>query len=112
MIFIDKKKVVDRFGQRSIIENYRATKKARNMNSIIIKNFDDDLIIRLQKRAEYSGRSLEAEAKEILRVVLTESEENSLHLADKIKERFSHFGDIEIPIISRDPLREIPNFED
>ena len=33
------------------------------MNSIIIENFDDDLIIRLQKRAEDSGRSLEAEAK-------------------------------------------------
>ena len=82
------------------------------MNSIIIENFDYDLIVRLKKRAEYSGRSLEAEAKEILRVVLTESEENSLHLADKIKERFSHFGDIEIPIISRDPLRGIPNFED
>ena len=64
------------------------------MNSIIIENFDYDLIVRLKKRAEYSGRSLEAEAKEILRVVLTESEENSLHLADKIKERFSHFGDI------------------
>ena len=47
MIFIDKKKVVDRFGQRSIIENYRATKKAGNMNSIIIESFDDDLIIRL-----------------------------------------------------------------
>lgn len=39
------------------------------MNSIIIENFDYDLIVRLKKRAEYSGRSLEAEAKEILRVV-------------------------------------------
>ncbi|MEB3343586.1 plasmid stability protein [Okeania sp.] len=82
------------------------------MNSIIIDNFDDDLIVRLQKRAEHSGRSLEAEAKEILRAVLTKNEENSLNLAAKIEQRFSHFGDFEIPIISRDSLREIPNFED
>ena len=80
------------------------------MNSIIIDNFDDNLIIRLKKRAEYSGRSLEAEAKEILRVVLTENEENSLNLAAKIEQRFSHFGDFEIPTISRYPIREITNF--
>ncbi len=82
------------------------------MSSITIDNFDDDLIVGLQKRAEYSGRSLEAEAKEILRAVLIENEEYSLNLAAKIKQRFSHFGDFEIPIISRDPLRELPNFED
>ncbi len=82
------------------------------MSSIIIENFDDDLIVKLQKRAEYSGRSLEAEAKEILRAVLIENEENSLNLAAKIKERFCDFGDFEIPIISRYPLREHPNFED
>ncbi|NES04104.1 MAG: plasmid stability protein [Okeania sp. SIO2F4] len=82
------------------------------MSSIIIDNFDDDLIVRLQKRAEYSGRSLEAEAKEIIRAVLIENEEYSLNLVAKIKQRFSHFGDFEIPIRSRDPLRELPNFED
>ncbi len=82
------------------------------INSIIIDNFDDDLIVRLQKQAEYTGRSLEAEAKEILRAVLTENVEYSLNIAQKIKQRFYHFGDIEIPIISRDPLGEIPNFED
>ncbi|MGD1703371.1 FitA-like ribbon-helix-helix domain-containing protein [Dapis sp. BLCC M229] len=73
------------------------------MSSIIIDNLDDDLIFRLQKRAEYSGRSLEAEAKEILRAVLIEKEELSLNLAAKIEQRFSHFGDFEITIISREP---------
>ncbi|MFB2833562.1 FitA-like ribbon-helix-helix domain-containing protein [Floridanema evergladense] len=37
------------------------------MSNITIQNFDDDLKNRLQKRAEYYGRSLEEEAKEILR---------------------------------------------
>ena len=54
------------------------------MSSILIENLDDDLIIRLQKRAENNGRSLEAEAKEILRAVLIENEEYSLNLAAKI----------------------------
>lgn len=86
--------------------------KANNMNSITIENFDDELRAKLQKRAEYSGRSLEEEAKEILRAVLIENEEHSLNLAAKIERRFSNFGDFQIPIISRDPLRELPNFED
>ena len=43
------------------------------MNNIIIQNLDDDLKNRLQKRAEYYGRSLKEEAKEILRAVLTEN---------------------------------------
>ncbi|GGA46602.1 plasmid stability protein [Okeania sp. KiyG1] len=82
------------------------------MSSIKIENFDDDLIVRLQKRAESSGRSLEAEAKEILRAVLTENETYPLNIAAKIKQRFSNFGDFEIPTIVRDTLRKPPNFED
>lgn len=81
------------------------------MSSITIKNFDDDLIFRLQKRAESSVRSLEAEAKEILRAVLTENKAYFLNVAAKIKQRFSDFGDFEIPTISRDPLLKLPNFD-
>ena len=82
------------------------------MNSITIQNFDDDLKNRLQKRADSSGRSLEEEAKEILRAVLTEKEHNPLNLALAIERRFAHFGDFKLPIIPREPLREPPNFEE
>lgn len=88
------------------------------MNNITIQNIDDKLKNRLQQRAEYYGRSLEEEAKEILQAVLTENSletENSiepLNLARAIEQRFAHFGDFEIPTIARDPLREPPNFED
>ncbi len=82
------------------------------MSNITIQNFDDDLKTRLQKRAEYYGRSLEEEAKEILRTVLTENHLSPLNLALAIKRRFAHFGDFEIPTIVREPLREPPSFED
>ena len=82
------------------------------MNSITIKNFDDDLKNRLQKRAEYSGRSLEEEAKAILCAVLTEKASKPLNLALAIERRFADFGDFELPTITREPLREPPNFED
>lgn len=82
------------------------------MTNITIQNFDDDLKNRLQKRAEYYGRSLEEEAKEILRAVLTENVEKPLNLALAIERRFADFGNFELPTISREPLREPPNFED
>ncbi|MDL5051855.1 plasmid stability protein [Oscillatoria amoena NRMC-F 0135] len=62
------------------------------MNNITIQNFDDDLKNRLQKRAEYYGRSLEEEAKEILRTVLTENTLEPLNLALAIERRFCPFG--------------------
>lgn len=82
------------------------------MNNITIQNFDDELKNRLQKRAEHFGRSLEEEAKEILRAVLTGTTLNPLNLALAIEQRFAHFGDFELPTITREPLREPPNFKD
>ncbi|MEY3064241.1 MAG: hypothetical protein RLZZ532_1033 [Cyanobacteriota bacterium] len=82
------------------------------MTNITIQNVDDDLKNRLQKRAEYYGRSLEEEAKEILRAVLTENRLEPLNLVLAIERRFAHFGDFELPMITREPLREPPNFED
>jgi len=82
------------------------------MSNITIQNFDDDLKNRLQKRAKYYGRSLEEEAKEILRSVLTENPPEALNLALAISRRFAHFGDFELPTIARDPLGEPPTFED
>lgn len=81
------------------------------MSNITIQNFDDDLKNRLQKRADYYGRSLEEEAKEILRAVLKETPVEPLNLAETIHQRFADIGDFEIPAIPREPLREPPNFE-
>lgn len=82
------------------------------MSNITIQNFDDNLKNLLQKRANYYGRSLEEEAKEILRTVLKETPVKSLNLAESIHQKFADLGDFEIPTVPREPLREPPNFEE
>jgi len=83
------------------------------MTSITISNLDDNLLSRLQKRAEDRGLSLEEEVKEILRAAgLTENNSQPLNLAEAIERRFAHFGDFEIPTIVRELMREHPNFDD
>lgn len=82
------------------------------MTNITIYNLDDDLKSRLQQRAEYHGRSLEEEAKEILCAVLIRNTEEPLNLALAIERRFANLGDFELPTIPREPLREPPDFQD
>ncbi|HLO87278.1 MAG TPA: plasmid stability protein [Nostocaceae cyanobacterium] len=81
------------------------------MADITISNLDDNIKLRLQKRAEKHGRFLEEEAKEILRIFLTENYDDSLNLANLIERRFAKFGDFELPEIHREPIRNISLFE-
>jgi plasmid stability protein len=73
-------------------------------------NLDDNLKIKLQQQAENNGHTLEEEITEIIRHFLTENQEKSLNLADRIKQRFAHLQDVEIPEITRDEMRTPPNF--
>ncbi|BBD66568.1 hypothetical protein NIES4072_61620 [Nostoc commune NIES-4072] len=82
------------------------------MNKITISNLDDDIKYRLQERAEKSGRSLEEEAKEILRMALIENHEQPLNLANMIEQRFANLGDFELPEIPREPIRTVSTFEE
>ena len=51
-----------------------------------VRNIDDDLIVRLKRRALRHGRSAEAEHREILRQVLTDEPEVSFdNLAAKLR---------------------------
>ncbi|MHC5729819.1 MAG: FitA-like ribbon-helix-helix domain-containing protein, partial [Nostoc sp.] len=67
------------------------------MNNITISNLDDDIKSRLKKRAEKHGRSLEEEAREILRMALIENHEQPLNLANMIEQRFANLGEFELP---------------
>ncbi|WP_442949039.1 FitA-like ribbon-helix-helix domain-containing protein [Nostoc sp.] len=73
------------------------------MNNITISNLDDDIKSRLKKRAEKHGRSLEEEAREILRMALIENHEQPLNLANMIEQRFANLGEFELPEIPREP---------
>ncbi|MBN3878945.1 MULTISPECIES: FitA-like ribbon-helix-helix domain-containing protein [unclassified Nostoc] len=82
------------------------------MNNITISNLDDDIKYRLQKRAEKHGRSLEEEAKEILRMALIENHEQPLNLANMIEQRFANLGEFELAEIPREPIRTVSTFEE
>lgn len=82
------------------------------MNPLILDNLDENLHAILERQAKKNGRSLEEEAKEILRTVLIENPKSETNLALAIKKRFAELGDFDIPTITRDSIRETPNFED
>jgi antitoxin FitA len=72
------------------------------MASITIRNLDESLKARLRVRAARHGRSMEDEAREIMRQVLAEGDTARRDLASSIRRRFSKLGGVEFEL----PVRE------
>ena len=81
------------------------------MASITVRNIDDDLKRRLRVRAAVNGRSMEAEAREILKAALPVEAAPTKNLGTAIRERFAPYGGVELDIPPRDPMREPPKFD-
>jgi len=79
------------------------------MASITIRNLEDDLKRRLRIRAAEHGRSMEEEAREILRQIVSEPPTPS-DLAAAIRTRFAALGGVEVELPPREPVREPPRF--
>lgn len=75
------------------------------MASITIRNLDDRLKRRLRIRAAEHGRSMEEEAREILRLAVGESAPPA-NLAAAIRARVADFGGADIELAPREPMRE------
>ena len=80
------------------------------MTSITIRNLDDALKRRLRLRAATHGRSMEEEARDILRCVLAEEPRTADNLADVIRQLVEPHGGFEIPPFPRGKLRDPPDF--
>jgi len=80
-----------------------------DMASITIRNLEDDIKQRLRVRAAQHGRSMEEEAREILRREMGE-DAPARNLAAAIRARIAPFGGVDLAIPSREPLREPPRF--
>jgi antitoxin FitA len=76
------------------------------MASLTIRNLDERLKVRLRVRAASLGRSMEEEARHILRAALDESQTPSTDLAERIRRRFAKLGDVKLPIAAREPVRD------
>jgi plasmid stability protein len=82
------------------------------MAALTIRKLDQKTKTRLRVRAAHHGRSMEEEAREILRSALTTSSRTNGNLAEAIRRRFASFGGIEISLPKRDAVRKAPGFEE
>ncbi len=81
------------------------------MNTITVRNIEDDLKLRLRVRAAERGHSMEEEVRSILRSALHREESPAKGLGTAIHELFKPFGGVELDIPRREPMRELPRFD-
>ena len=80
------------------------------MASITIRNLDDDVKRRLRVRAAEHGRSMEDEARDILRQVVGQPS-TPKNLGQAIHARFAAVGGIDLAPTKRGPMRPTPDLE-
>ena len=81
-----------------------------SMATLTIRQLDEKTKTRLRVRAAHHGRSMEEEAREILRSALTAASPVKGNLAEAIHRRFAALGGHELELPRRDPMRRAPEF--
>lgn len=82
------------------------------MGTLTIRNLEDPLKSRLRLRAAARNRSMEEEARQILRTALQESSMQTQDLGSRIRARFAGLGAVQLSIEPRQAVREPPAFEE
>lgn len=80
------------------------------MASLTIRRLDDVIKSRLRIRAARHGRSMEEEAREILKSSLTPKFSDRLNLAESIRRRIAPLGGVELVHFPRELARKPPKF--
>lgn len=80
------------------------------MATLTIRQLDEKTKARLRVRAAHHGRSMEEEAREILRCALVKQPKANENLADIVRRRFAPLGGVELELPRRDPIRKPPDF--
>lgn len=78
------------------------------MASITIRKLDERVKAKLRVRAAHHGRSMEEEAREILKRVLVAEEPRAQNLAQAIRSHIEPLGGIELALPQRQPVRSPP----
>jgi antitoxin FitA len=76
------------------------------MASITIRQLEENTKRKLRIRAARHGRSMEQEAREILKSALSQPEEQPKDLVEAIRRRFAKYGGVELNIPPRGPIRD------
>lgn len=80
------------------------------MASITIRSLEDEVKRRLRVRAAEHGRSMEEEAREILRQVVGQAKPTH-DLAAAIRARVASLGGVDLDLPQREAMREPPAFD-
>jgi antitoxin FitA len=62
------------------------------MAQLVVRNFEEDVKVRLQRRARRHRRSMEEEVREILRAAVGSERENAVRLGSRFRNRFAGLG--------------------
>jgi plasmid stability protein len=82
-----------------------------SMATLVIRKLDDRTKSKLRVQAAHHKRSMEEEAREILRASLSQQETKSENLGQAIYRRFSDLGGVELELPDRGPMREPLRFD-
>jgi plasmid stability protein len=80
------------------------------MASITIRNLDEEIKQRLRVRAAEHGRSMEEEARDILRRVMSETPPPR-NLAASIRSRIENTDRFDLDLPAREPIPEPPHLD-
>lgn len=80
------------------------------MATLTIRQLDEKTKSKLRVRAAQHGRSMEEEAREILRSALRSSSPARENLTNAIRQRFAPFGGVELELPPRAPIRQTARF--
>jgi len=76
------------------------------MASITIRNLEESTKRRLKIRAATNGRSMEQEAREILKNALAQAPKKKANVAERVREIFGPLGGVELERLPRGPIRD------
>jgi plasmid stability protein len=82
------------------------------MAVMTIRNIDDAIKKRLRLRAAMHGRSMEDEARDILRSALSTEMPRLRNLGQAICERFGALGGVDLPDPVREAIRPAADFDE
>lgn len=76
------------------------------MASITIRNLEAETKRKLKIRAAMNGRSMEQEAREILKSALAQASKKKANLAERVREIFGPMGGVDLERLPREPIRD------
>jgi len=76
------------------------------MATMTIRKIDDQLKARLRVQAARHGRSMEDEARDILRTALSTEPAQAASLAEAIRKRIEPLGGVELQLPEREAIRD------